>query len=300
MLSLAACATLHHPLAEGGPPAELRAELGALTGRTFRRINRYIELSLLGAARCRAELGSMAPGAALYLCTDIGMLADTSRIVSAMLSERRVPTPFEFMNVSGSMASFQVAQHLGLEGPQLSLHRSHAGFEAALQFLELKSAPHRQALVGFVEEGCWPLAEQRERLHWPEGLLAECSHWFYFDADAAMPRARVESCMRHVGWESLAASVATLERERLWLSGCERSRNTADLDGWGQALGIGQLFRPLVAPSLSGGLTALALGAFVEQVPAGRLLHVNRAGGDEYYATVLTVRRVGGAQRNPP
>lgn len=289
MLKLAAVATLHRGLPETPPPPnDVRAELAALSGRSFRRINRFIELSLLGAIRCRQQLPAMAQHAALYLCTDTGMLADTTRIVGAMLSEHRVPTPFEFMNVSGPMAAFSVAQALNLEGPQLTVHRSHATFESALQLLTLRSAPHRQALVGFVEEGCWPLAEQRERLHWPRGVLAECSHWFYFDADASAPLAQVDWCRRFLDWESLRAGLADLDRSDLVLGASEVSRNTADLDGWARELSIRAVHRPLEAPTYSGGLVALSLGGFVLESAAPRLLHINRASDGSYYATLAS------------
>ncbi|MGH8541501.1 MAG: hypothetical protein ACRETW_13490 [Stenotrophobium sp.] len=192
MLKTSASASLHEELGEN--PADLRALLKAETGQNFRRINRFIELALLGALRCRQQAGAIAPDTALYLACDSPMLADTVKILEGIENERRPPSPFEFMNVSGNMAGYYVAQQLGLNGPQLSLHRNRAGLEAALELLSLDSAQHRRALIGYVEEGVWPLSEQRARHGWTaDAVLYECSHWFYFDQDCTAPLAIIET-----------------------------------------------------------------------------------------------------------
>ena len=191
MLRLRAAGSLHETL--GDTPSDLRARLKQMTGQNFRRINRFIELALIGALRCRDAAGSIAPDTALYLACDSPMLADSVKVLQGIQDERRPPSPFEFMNISGNMAGYYIANQLQLNGPQLALHRNHAGLEAALDLLMLQSAQHRRALIGYVEEGVWPLAEHRVR----HGLgaaapLAECSHWYYFDQDCSTPVALIE------------------------------------------------------------------------------------------------------------
>lgn len=283
MLKLATCSSLHWRV--GGTPRDLRAMLKEETGQSFRRINRFIELALLGAARCARQVpGGIPPDTALYLCFDTGMLADTTRILAGYVMEKRAPTPFEFMNTSGGMAGFHVAQLLKLEGPQLAIHRNHASLEAVLQLLTLKSAPHRRALVGYVEEGCWPEAEQRERFGW-DGAFAECSHWLYFDADAPAPLAVIER------FETVAdlSAAAPLAQGVQWLAGCKQNHSAADLNSWQSQLGISQRFD---APALqeeprifSGGLPALALSAFAQSASGGTLLHLNQ--GSAWSATLM-------------
>ena len=191
MLKLRASGSLHEAL--GDTPTDLRALLRQMTGQNFRRINRFIELALVGALRCRQAAGEIAPDCALYLACDSPMLADSVKILQGMHDQCRPPSPFEFMNVSGNMAGYYVASQLTLNGPQLAVHRNHAGLEAALELLMLDSARHRRALIGYVEEGVWPLREQRLRLGLAEdATLFECSHWFYFDRDCTTPLALVE------------------------------------------------------------------------------------------------------------
>ena len=191
MLKIRATGSLHELLGEA--PTDLRARLKDETGQSFRRINRYNELALLGALRCRKHAGVIAEDTALYLACDSPMLADSVKILQGIEIERRPPSPFEFMNISGNMAGYYIANQLGLSGPQLALHRNHAGLEAVLELLMLQSAQHRRALIGYVEEGVWPLPEQRLRHGFPTNApLSECSHWYYFDQDCAAPSAVIE------------------------------------------------------------------------------------------------------------
>lgn len=191
MLKLRAAASVHELL--GDAPKDLRARLKEMTGQNFRRINRFIELALVGAISCRDRANVIAPDTALYLACDSPMLADSIKILQGIQNERRPPSPFEFMNVSGNMAGYYVANQLGLNGPQLAVHRNHAALEAALELLMLQSHQHRRALIGYVEEGVWPLAEQRIRHRYAaEASLFECSHWFYFDDDCTHPIATIQ------------------------------------------------------------------------------------------------------------
>lgn len=178
-------------------PRELRPLVQALTSRPPRRINRYIELALYGALHCNRNVSGnavgVAPDTALYLACEAAMLVDCTGALRSNVVEGRPPTPFEFMNISGNMPGFYIAQQLHIQGPQLALHRHHSAFESALELLQLSSGAHRRALVGNVEEGVWPLAAQRQRLQ-PQAdqPLHECSHWLYFDADCAQPLALLE------------------------------------------------------------------------------------------------------------
>ena len=191
MLKLAACAALYLPAGEAPAPlAQLRAELGL---PSLRRINRFTELALLGAHRCRLAYGRALPAdTTVLLVSETPNLSDALRVMRALIGEARPPSPFDFMNTASNMAGFYVAQQLGLSEAQLSLHRAGDGLNAALELLTLPSAP-RRVLLGVVEEADWPLAEHRERLCLPpDAPLAECSDWFFLDADCVDPLALID------------------------------------------------------------------------------------------------------------
>ena len=136
------------------------------------------------------------------------MLSDCVKALRSTIYEQRPPTPFEFMNISGNMAGFYIAQQLQIDGPQLSVARRQAGLECALELLQLPNPAQRQALLGCVEEGVWPLAEQRQRLGLPDdAALIETSHWFYLDADAAAPLCVIDTVRMFRTREALDAAL---------------------------------------------------------------------------------------------
>lgn len=258
---------------------DLRARLLDLTGQSFRRINRYIELALYGALRCAH--GGVGADTALYLASEAPMLADCVKALRGVIAERRPPTPFEFMNISGNMAGFYIAQQLAMSGPQLAVHRSGASMDAALELLTVQSAQHRRALLGYVEEGIWPLTEQRWRLDLPDGAtLAECSHWLYLDADCARPLATIGDMQVCDGRDALAACLRAMPDDcRVLLgSGCT-PEDAAALDRLG-------LVTETTDPALpfSTGRTAAAVATFALAPGSAHLLHVTGQRG--HYRTL--------------
>jgi hypothetical protein len=286
MLKIAAVASEYSVLGE--LPIDLRARLRERHGVAVRRINRYIALALCGALRCRDSAGSIAPDAALYLACDLPMAAATAHVLRGIHDEGRAPSPFEFMNLVGNMAGFCIGEQLGLSGPQLSLARHGASLEAALELLALRSAPHRRALLGNVEEGVWPLAEHRNRLGLPEDTpLSECSHWLYLDADCAQPRALIESCVRYRDEEEakLALRGISSETELVLGSGIPRARYAQ----WQHDLGL-EMRDDDDGPDVHGLCgTARRLIRFVENSRGPKLLHLTKAGDGSVHA--LRARR---------
>lgn len=284
MLKIAACAT--HDALLGEAPTNLRAELLAMTGHSFRRINRYIELAVFGALRCGHAAGGVAPDTALYLASDAPMLADCVKALKGVIADQRPPTPFEFMNISGNMAGFYIAQHLKMQGPQLAVHRSAASLECGLDLLALQSARHRRALLGYVEEGVWPLEEQRLRLDLPEHAdMMESSHWFYLDQDCTAPLAVIEQVQRCVG--SAALRQAAAETPADWSI---RLGYRCDEDDLRVCRDVrADIPRPPAALPHSTATTALTLARFIENGGAAGLTQINRSDDGGYY--VIRTRR---------
>jgi hypothetical protein len=280
-----AAVSAHSRLLEDSPQ-DLRAELLEMTGQAFRRINRFIELAVYGALRCGREAGGVGGDTALYLASEAPMLADCVRALRGVIAEARPPTPFEFMNISGNMAGFYIAQHLRMRGPQLAVHRNSASLECALDLLQLQSARHRRALLGYVEEGVWPLTEQRLRLGLPATAeLSESSHWFYLDADCAAPLGLIDAIER---CSTLAqAQRALADAPAQWRVSIGHRCSEADVDALRAARPDAQMMETDGAYSTA--TTAMRLIGFLLRDSAPGLLQVNHSGDGGYY--LLRTRR---------
>lgn len=255
-------------------PRELRSLLQTESGRSFRRINRFTELALIGALRCHRAVPAIAPDAALYVASESPMLGDCVKVLNSTIIEQRPPTPFEFMNISGNMAGFYIAQQIGIDGPQLAIARRHAGLEAALELLQLPTPTHRHALLGCVEEGVWPLTAQRQRVDLAaDAPLFETSHWFYCDADCAAPLATLLPVLRVADEQGLQLALSQLpvDTQLAWQPALHAHRaHYAE--------------RSLANVALtSQGTTAEALCLYLESSSAAPWCHITRGGDGAFY-----------------
>lgn len=152
----------------------------------FRRIDRFIQLALLGSARCVGRR-ALAPDCGIYLGSGFGPIASNVATQEQMLRDGEIPMPFSFVNTLGISAGFHVAKNLGLTGQNLFISRRGASLEAALAAAlpDLMLGVVSQALVGVVEEVTLPLKEHRLRRGLPaDSLVAEGSHWLLLENGA--------------------------------------------------------------------------------------------------------------------
>lgn len=167
-------------------PPDLRALLTAETGKPVRRIGRFIQSALIGAARC---VGSETPPAetAVYMTSRRGDLEVTLEVMEPLFKHGEPPKPLSFINTVSNAACFYVARHFGLHGRSCFLSNTHFSFEVALQLalLDIETGQVRSALVGSVDIATGPLDVHRRRLELEEGApVAEASHWVWLQAGA--------------------------------------------------------------------------------------------------------------------
>ncbi|HSN18262.1 MAG TPA: beta-ketoacyl synthase N-terminal-like domain-containing protein [Gammaproteobacteria bacterium] len=175
-----------HPVREDEALPSLDTALQPLCREHFRRIDRFIQLALLGSARCVAG-HRLAVDCGLYLGSGLGPMSNNISTQEQLIRDHLTPKPFNFINTLGNSAGYYVAKNLGLSGPNLFISRRGASFQAALEtaLVDLECGTSRQALVGVVEEVTLPLAAHRRR----QGLsvdtvVAEGSHWLLLETDA--------------------------------------------------------------------------------------------------------------------
>jgi hypothetical protein len=176
-----------HPVRDGEALPSLDSALREVCREHFRRIDRFIQLALLGSGRC-AQGHALAPDCGLYLGSGLGPMVNNIACQEQLLREHELPTPFSFINTLGNSAGYYVAKNLGLGGQNLFVSRRGASFAAVLEaaLVDLESGAVSQALAGVVEEATEPFAEHRRRQGLAPGTpVAEGSHWLLLEKDAA-------------------------------------------------------------------------------------------------------------------
>jgi hypothetical protein len=211
MIRVVSTAQVFNSLQDAAPLPSLAAALKPVCRESFRRVDRFIELALLGSGLCATEQ-TLATDCGLYLGSGLGTMSSIIASQEQLLREREVPTPFNFINTLGNSAGYYVARNLKLTGQNLFISRRGASLAAALTaaWQDLELGVVRQALVGVVEEATLPLEQHRRRQGLAAGTpVAEGSHWLLLEKDADSGRSFT---LQH--FTDGAEYMATLEKAR--------------------------------------------------------------------------------------
>jgi hypothetical protein len=171
--------------------ADLRVVAQEALGKPVRRIGRFIQLALIGAARC-AGAASLPPDTAVYLGSRRGDLEVTIEVMEQMFRDGQAPKPLSFINTVSNAACFYIAKSFELHGRSSYLSNVWLPWETALHsaVLDLQAGVTRSALVGCVDAPADPLDVHRRRLRLPpDAPIADASHWLWLESvhDASTP-----------------------------------------------------------------------------------------------------------------
>jgi hypothetical protein len=193
VMRIASASHYFHQL--GAEYPSIDARVNAVTRERYRRIDRFVQLTLLGAAEC-ARGATLARDCGLYLSSGVGPITSNVLVQDAIHRDSRMPMPFSFVNTLGSSACYHVAKELELTGEAIMVARGETSFSAALAcaHADLASAVSSQILIGAVEECVLPTERHRALLRRDESMnVAEGSHWLLLErADDSTSVARVE------------------------------------------------------------------------------------------------------------
>ncbi len=291
-LQIYACGQHYQAVSE--PLPDMKSLTQQVTGKSIRRIGRFIQLALIGATRCRAQQ-QLPADTAVYLASGRGDLELTLEIMTQLFREGQSPKPLSFVNTVSNAACFYIAQLLGLQSRSNFVCNRYFAFESVLQLaaLDLQLGVVDSALVGSVDIATAPLSEHRQRLQLaPDTAIGEGSHWLWLGVtDAQRPRLGQLLAARHF---------AALSDLLHWIT---TQHLSSELD----ALAVGQFVSATDEAALQRA-TELPLlhdlhtrayydshsGAILQQYlesthPARQLLYVNTDTGQRY--SVILIRR---------
>jgi hypothetical protein len=174
----------------------LKKELEETSGKKFRRVNHFVLLALASVFRL-PNVKTIDPECSLYVGTSNGCSRDTLAMLEQMYRDSLLPMPFTFMGLSTNMASFHIAQNLGLSGTNLTLSNITEPFGAALSLacMDIEMGKTTSALVGCVDEGAFPLNEFNKVIGQQEGaVLLEGGCWMKLASRCDNPIAVIYAC----------------------------------------------------------------------------------------------------------
>jgi hypothetical protein len=254
----------------------LKEEIKRYTQENFRRVNRFILLSLLGALQC-VHQQPLEAATAVYLTTEDGNLGDTADVLDEIYMSRSLPRPFGFINTMSNTAAFYLARNLGIRGRNITVSSQHLSFERGLELLkaDFSGGAERSALIGGVDESSLTRMN-REESTCRGRRMVDGSGWFYVKPEKEgacgafteiLSFRDGPSCMRWIR-----------ERERLPVE----VFSFGALIGDDEATALRETLRPaaefdyLRDYGYSGSATACGVSLFVRLFQAKTLLHINR------------------------
>ncbi len=277
-------------------PLDLKPQLQAAWGKRFRRINHFIELTLIGAKSCvDHSKAAVQEDCDIYLASEQGNIADVANMTASLYRESEAPMPLTFLNISNNMAGFYLAQNLKLHSSNLTIAHQTFPFETALDIATFniscsqKKAP--SALVGGVEECAYPLADHRERMGIAENApLAEGSSWLHIGSgETASPLA----CCKWVKFFSNKSALIAFLKEQPLKSVTHLATGFNISDSMHQyftsALAISHRYDCHQTAPFHHTHCAYTIASFVTAKQGEGLLHINRDKQDRYAAVLISM-----------
>ncbi len=177
---------LHNVIPSAELP-DLKAELESISGKRYRRIDRFIELAIIGAHKAVAGY-ALDPDTALYLTSGQGDIPVFMRVRQQRCLQKMMSKPVDFVNLASNTSGFYVSSHLGLAGANLFLAHKYFPVQMALLLAQsdLALKTHPAILLGGVDE----CLENRELARKLLGVaaateLGEGSNWLLLSRESA-------------------------------------------------------------------------------------------------------------------
>ena len=254
----------------------LKEALRGYTEEYFRRINRFILLTLLGARQC-IHHHALPADTAVYLTTEHGNLGETAKVLDEIYTDRSLPKPFGFINTMSNTAAFYLARNLGVRGRNIMVSSQHLSFERGLELLQVDFAigAARNALIGGVDEALLSrtaLEEQTDRTL----QMVNGSGWLYVKHE------KDGACGIISEIKSFSDGPSCIK----WIT--DRRMSTIDVVSFGalinpdeassvkEILHTADEFDYLHNYGYSGSATACGVSLFIKLFHGKTLLHINR------------------------
>ncbi|MCK9197803.1 MAG: hypothetical protein M0P16_12585 [Syntrophales bacterium] len=260
---------------ENTDPLFLKEKLRGYTEENFRRVNRFILLTLLGARQC-IHNHALDFDTAIYLTTEHGNLGDTASVLDELYTDGSLPKPFGFINTMSNTAAFYLARNLGVRSRNIMVSSQHLSFERGLELMKVDFAlGETNALIGGVDEALLSrtaLEKQTNRVY----KMVNGSGWLYVKS------VKDGACGAISEIKSFSDGHSCIK----WIR--ERGRSHIDVVSFGalidddEAAAMKEILHPkaefdyLRDYGYSGSATACGVGLFIMLFHGKTLLHINR------------------------
>jgi hypothetical protein len=257
----------------------LKVELKKYTDFFFRRVNKFILLSLMGVHQC-VHNKSIDKSIAIYLATENGNLGDTENVLHQLYKENSFPKPFNFINTMSNTASFYVAQSLKSLGRSITVSSKNVSFERGLELAKVDFEMNHitEALVGGVDEAVFSrdyFVKKYEGSY--HGIkLVEGSSWLYLTAQREAALGEITDIKTFNTRDDAVQWVKGLPVTDLIVLSFGILIPMAEKDMWKKECFHEEELEYLKAYGFYDTMTSFAASTFIKNHSKGMLIHINK------------------------
>ncbi len=269
-------------------------------GAQVRRVGRFVQLALIGAARCIGDPGldgrKPPAGTGVYLTSGRGDMEMTADVMRQLYRDGQPPRPLSFINTVSNSACFYIAKQFGLRGRSAFVCNRYFSFETALQLamLDIEVGFSSSALVGSTDIVLAPLDVHRKRLRLAaDAPVGEGSHWLWLEADDATgDGARLMSAEVLPDGEALQTWIANQAGDAVTATlAVGQFAEATEAEAIAAKAGVTRTFDYRADRAYYDSQSGAVVSAFLAQRPVGirTLLHVNRDAEGRFAAFAVRV-----------
>jgi hypothetical protein len=157
----------------------LKQEVKDSCGKHVRRVDRFIQLALIGSHRCALEF-DLPKNTGLYLSSGDGPKTNIHNSLEQIYQHQQPLMPLNFINMVSNSASYYIAHSLGIQGANIFNSDDHFSIQNSLLLaeLDLSTGTTDCALAGTIDEAAAPFDIQRKLLDADsDAPIGEGSYW---------------------------------------------------------------------------------------------------------------------------
>ena len=256
-----------------------KQEISKYTALKFRRANKFVLLSLVGACQC-AHMQRFETDTAVYLTTENGTMGDTETVLDQIYHKHEFPMPYNFISTMSNTASFYVAQSFDLLGRNLTVSSKQLSFERGLELLrsDLVAGVVKEALLGAVDEVCFSKSQFEAKFNRPydDFQIVEGSCWLLIKAEKSGALGEITAIESFGSLSQTADWLKHLSVKRPLILSCGMLIDPAQKESLVQAVPLQAEFDYINECGYFDSATACGVTGFLKQYDDAILVHINQ------------------------
>jgi len=256
-----------------------KQEISKYTALKFRRANKFVLLSLVGACQC-AHMQRFETDTAVYLTTENGTMGDTETVLDQIYHKHEFPMPYNFISTMSNTASFYVAQSFDLLGRNLTVSSKQLSFERGLELLrsDLVAGVVKEALLGAVDEVCFSKSQFEAKFNRPydDFQIVEGSCWLLIKAEKSGALGEITAIESFGSLSQTADWLKHLSVKRPLILSCGMLIDPGQKESLVQAVPLQAEFDYINECGYFDSATACGVTGFLKQYDDAILVHINQ------------------------